>query len=302
MGRSWRRSKGCSASRRAPPLAARAAATFPVSRLVVTVTGHGLKDVEAAERHAPEPVLVDADPDAIDGGVVIVKAPATSANLGPGFDCVGVALDLWNELEVTDGTGGGGGGGSGAGSSRPTRRTSAYAPTRAWPPRGPAFPVRQPDPARAGAGSSAAAIALGLVAAAPRPRPTTCSPPRSSSSLMRTTSPPRSSAGDIRLRRARRPDRGSLPLTPVAVIPESRVRTQLSRDACRRRCHMRTPPSPRATQRCSAPRSRTATRPVRPRARRPVHEPYRPSAVLEAVRRDLPTGARGPRCPGRGRP
>jgi homoserine kinase len=30
----------------------------------------------------------------------IVKAPATSANLGPGFDCAGAALDLWNELHV----------------------------------------------------------------------------------------------------------------------------------------------------------------------------------------------------------
>ena len=30
-------------------------------------------------------------------------APATSANLGPGFDCAGVALDLWNEVEVTEG-------------------------------------------------------------------------------------------------------------------------------------------------------------------------------------------------------
>ena len=36
---------------------------------------------------------------------LIVRAPATSANLGPGFDCVGVALDLWNELEVTEGHG-----------------------------------------------------------------------------------------------------------------------------------------------------------------------------------------------------
>ena len=26
--------------------------------------------------------------------------PATTANLGPGFDCLGMALDLWNELEV----------------------------------------------------------------------------------------------------------------------------------------------------------------------------------------------------------
>ncbi len=29
-----------------------------------------------------------------------LRAPATSANLGPGFDALGVALDLWNELDV----------------------------------------------------------------------------------------------------------------------------------------------------------------------------------------------------------
>ncbi len=29
-----------------------------------------------------------------------VRAPATSANLGPGFDCAGAALDLWNDLHV----------------------------------------------------------------------------------------------------------------------------------------------------------------------------------------------------------
>lgn len=31
---------------------------------------------------------------------VWVRAPATSANLGPGFDCLGLALDLWNEAEL----------------------------------------------------------------------------------------------------------------------------------------------------------------------------------------------------------
>jgi homoserine kinase len=30
---------------------------------------------------------------------VIVRVPATSANLGPGFDTLGLALDLWNEAE-----------------------------------------------------------------------------------------------------------------------------------------------------------------------------------------------------------
>lgn len=31
---------------------------------------------------------------------VQVLAPATTANLGPGFDCLGMALDLWNRVEV----------------------------------------------------------------------------------------------------------------------------------------------------------------------------------------------------------
>jgi len=30
----------------------------------------------------------------------VVKSPATTANLGPGFDCLGLALQVWNELEV----------------------------------------------------------------------------------------------------------------------------------------------------------------------------------------------------------
>lgn len=30
--------------------------------------------------------------------MIKIRVPATSANLGPGFDCVGLALDLWNEV------------------------------------------------------------------------------------------------------------------------------------------------------------------------------------------------------------
>lgn len=30
----------------------------------------------------------------------IVHVPATSANLGPGFDCLGLALDIWNHIRV----------------------------------------------------------------------------------------------------------------------------------------------------------------------------------------------------------
>ncbi len=31
---------------------------------------------------------------------ITVRVPATSANLGPGFDCFGLALDLCNEVMV----------------------------------------------------------------------------------------------------------------------------------------------------------------------------------------------------------
>jgi homoserine kinase len=31
----------------------------------------------------------------------LIKIPATSANLGPGFDALGLALDLWNETTIT---------------------------------------------------------------------------------------------------------------------------------------------------------------------------------------------------------
>ena len=36
-----------------------------------------------------------------------VRAPATTANLGAGFDVAGAALALWNELEVGNERGGG---------------------------------------------------------------------------------------------------------------------------------------------------------------------------------------------------
>lgn len=33
--------------------------------------------------------------------VAVVRAPATSANMGPGYDCLGLAVDLWNTLKVS---------------------------------------------------------------------------------------------------------------------------------------------------------------------------------------------------------
>lgn len=34
--------------------------------------------------------------------MVSIKVPATSANMGPGFDCLGVALDLYNHFEIEE--------------------------------------------------------------------------------------------------------------------------------------------------------------------------------------------------------
>lgn len=35
--------------------------------------------------------------------MITVRVPATSANLGPGFDCVGLAMDLWNTFRLQTG-------------------------------------------------------------------------------------------------------------------------------------------------------------------------------------------------------
>jgi homoserine kinase len=84
-----------------------------------------------------------------------VRAPATTANLGPGFDCAAAALDLWNELVVSEN-------GDGADSSHLAVRAFA----RLAPPGGRSFAFTDRIPRQRGLGSSAATIALGLVAGA----------------------------------------------------------------------------------------------------------------------------------------
>ena len=83
-----------------------------------------------------------------------VRAPATSANLGPGFDCAAVALDLWNEVEVAPG-------------GEPDRsHLGVQAFERVAPADGLRFDFMDRIPRERGLGSSAATVALGLVAGA----------------------------------------------------------------------------------------------------------------------------------------
>jgi homoserine kinase len=84
-----------------------------------------------------------------------VRAPATTANVGPGFDCVAVALDLWNELEVREG-----------GGEPDLEHLGVRAFALLSPVEGRSFAFTDRIPRERGLGSSAAVIALGLVAAA----------------------------------------------------------------------------------------------------------------------------------------
>jgi homoserine kinase len=96
---------------------------------------------------------------------LLVRAPATTANLGPGFDCAGAALDLWNELEVTPGDGGISVEGEGA---EELPRDAEHLALRAFalvaPLDGHSFRFVNRIPLGRGLGSSAATIAAGLVA------------------------------------------------------------------------------------------------------------------------------------------
>jgi homoserine kinase len=85
---------------------------------------------------------------------VRVRAPASTANLGPGFDCAALALDLWNELELTEGRG------NVDRDHLGVRAFSLLASPDGW-----MFEFTSRIPRERGLGSSASVIALGLVAA-----------------------------------------------------------------------------------------------------------------------------------------
>jgi homoserine kinase len=82
------------------------------------------------------------------------RAPATTANLGAGFDVAGAALELWNEVELSEG-------GGADESHLGVKAFSLYASPARW-----AFEWTCPIPRERGLGSSAAIVALGLVAGA----------------------------------------------------------------------------------------------------------------------------------------
>lgn len=98
-----------------------------------------------------------------------MRAPASTANLGSGFDCAAAALDLWNELYVEQNGGGFVVEIEGEGAAE-LPHDGGHLALRAFalfaPPEGFHFRFVNRIPLERGLGSSAAAIALGLVAGA----------------------------------------------------------------------------------------------------------------------------------------
>jgi homoserine kinase len=233
---------------------------------------------------------------------MIVRAPATSANLGPGFDCAAVALDLWNELEMTSGDGvlveGEGAGELPDDATNLAVRAYALAAS----PTGTRFRFVNRIPLGCGLGSSAAAIALGLVAAAPE---------ASAEELLglglqlepHADNLAAALAGGVTLtwsgRIARVADRP--PLAPVAVIPPGRTRTDDSRAALPATIpHEDAAHTAGLAALLGAGLAAGDAGWMAAALDDRLHQPYRASPLLDALRADLPTGAAGATLSGSG--
>ena len=233
-----------------------------------------------------------------------VRAPATTANLGPGFDCAGAALELWNEVEISDASSGL----SVDSTQTPPDHLALRAFARLHPTDGLSFSFTDRIPRERGLGSSAATVALGLVAGAlvagREPDPEELlrlgvdlegHPDNLAAAL----------AGGVCLTWdgsiARIADR--LPGEPIAVIPAERVGTAEARAALPAEvphadaAHT----AGRATLLGAAIASGSAELFAAALDDR-LHEPYRAAnaPLLAAVRDDLPEGALGATISGSG--
>ena len=155
----------------------------------------------------------------------VVRAPATTANVGPGFDCAAIALGLWNELRVTEG-----------GEPPDPQHLGVRAFELLAPSAGLTLDFRSEIPRARGLGSSAAVIALGLVAgcrvAGRRPDP---------EELLALGLPLEGHPDNLAAclaggavltwsgRIARIADR--VPAVPIAVVPQTEVETAAARAA-----------------------------------------------------------------------
>jgi homoserine kinase len=171
---------------------------------------------------------------------LVVRAPASTANLGPGFDCAAAALELWNELHLGEGDGEVVVEGEGADElPRDEDHLALRAFAQIAPIKGHSFRFVNRIPLERGLGASAATIAVGLVAAA-----TLSGRELSDDELLELGLPleghPDNLAAALRggvcliWRNGLGPHAArvatDLPLAPIVVVPRSRVNTLASRD------------------------------------------------------------------------
>jgi homoserine kinase len=220
--------------------------------------------------------------------VIHVRAPATTANLGAGFDCAGAALDLWNELELNE-----------RGGEADADHLAVRAFSRLASPDGFGFEFTERIPRTRGLGSSAATIALGLVAGAIAAGRATDSEELLALGLDLEGHPDNLAAalaGGVCLtwdgRVARIAD--DAPGVPIAIVPREQVETQAARAALPETIAHGDAAFTvaRATLLGAAIASGSAEL-FAASADDRLHEPYRaPQApVLAAVREQLPNGA-----------
>ncbi|MEO8291319.1 MAG: homoserine kinase [Gaiellaceae bacterium] len=226
-----------------------------------------------------------------------VRAPATTANIGPGFDAAAAALDLWNVLEVDEGDG-----------ELDESHLGIRAFARIASTEGKRFTFTDRIPRERGLGSSAAVIALGLVAGSlaagrfPDPETLLAEGVELEGHADNLAA---ALAGGVCLtwenRIARVADR--LPAAPIALVPEATVSTAEARNSL--------PESiPYADAAFTAGRAALLGAAIAAGSEElfaqalhdRLHEPYRGknAPLLDAVRTDLPTGALGATLSGSG--
>ena len=225
-----------------------------------------------------------------------VRAPASTANIGPGFDCAAAAFALWNELTVTEG-------------GEPERdHLGVRAFSLLADPSGLRFEFSVEIPRERGLGSSASIIALGL-AAATVVNADELDPER----LLALGLPLEGHADNLAAalaggvcltwngRIARIGE--TLPLAPIAVVPEARVRTAEARASLPDQVSHRAAAVTAAHAALLGAGIAKADAGLFGAALHDeLHEPYRAATapVFRAVREELPAGAVGVTISGSG--
>jgi homoserine kinase len=226
------------------------------------------------------------------------RAPASSANLGAGFDVAAVAFELWNELEVAE---------DGAGEVD-TGHLGVRAFARFASPGGRSFRFTDRIPRERGLGSSAAVVALGLVAGALAAGEEPTADELLAEGLPLEGHPDNLAAalaGGVCLtwdgRIARIAD--DMPAAAVAVIPKAHVSTAEARASLPREVpHVDAVYSVGRAALLGAALAAGDAALLSASADDRLHEPYRAARAphLEAIRADLPGGALGATLSGSG--